>query len=179
MKDTRKIYIAPLNFRDVELFDSLSSELTITFGFSYVFLPLDADLSFAFNPERNQYHSSKIIQRFGSEMPADGVRILIVVNEDLYVPELNFVFGEAEIGGPAAIISVTRLRPEFYKMKPDRTLYIERAIKEAVHELGHTFGLSHCPNSSCVMYFSNSLMDTDYKLSDFCSECIRMLRKSL
>lgn len=103
------------------------------------------------------------------------MRILLVVDQDLFVPDLNFVFGEAEIGGPAAIISLTRLRPEFYRLKPDRNVFRERTAKEAVHELGHTFGLVHCRNSSCVMFFSNSLLDTDRKKNDFCSACRRKL----
>ena len=175
MKDLEKIYISPVNFRDDELFESLSSELSKRFGFPCRMLPLEENLSFALDPERGQYHSSKISRRLSAKIPKDALRILIVVNVDLYVPRLRFVFGEAQIGGPSAIISVTRLRQEFYGMKPDRGLFRERTVKEAVHELGHTFGLSHCRNSSCVMFFSNSLPDTDRKKSDFCPECRRRL----
>lgn len=166
-----------MNLTDNELFESLSTELSRKFRFHCEIFPLEVDLTFAFNTRRNQYSSSKIIQRLSPEMPEDGLRILIIVDVDFYVPELRFVFGEAELGGPAAIISLARLRPEFYRMKPDRDLYRERTVKEAVHELGHTFGLTHCGKSSCVMVFSKSLLDTDRKMSTFCQECGRKLHE--
>jgi archaemetzincin len=96
-------------------------------------------------------------------------KILGIVDYDLYVPELNFVFGEAS--RTAAVISLTRLRQSFYKFSEDQELFRRRVLTEAVHELGHTFGLGHCGNPRCVMFFSNSLMDTDRKGSEFCQKC--------
>jgi archaemetzincin len=90
-------------------------------------------------------------------------KILGVVDIDLYAPGLNFVFGEADMNSGVAIISLCRLRPEHYGLPPDESLFLERVIKEAIHELGHTYGLGHCHNSRCVVYFSNSLPDTDRK----------------
>jgi len=92
-----------------------------------------------------------------------------IVNHDLYVPELNFVFGEAS--WKAAAISLTRLRQEFYHLPENRSLFHQRILTEAVHELGHTYGLGHCENPRCVMFFSNSLMDTDRKGPAFCARC--------
>ncbi|MGB9842483.1 MAG: matrixin family metalloprotease, partial [Candidatus Bathyarchaeales archaeon] len=79
--------------------------------------------------------------------------------------------GEALCPGKAAIISLWRLKPEFYGDTPDMTLFSARVLKEAVHELGHTLGLRHCSRGSCVMYFSNSIIDTDRKQSLFCDQC--------
>ncbi|MFQ5892664.1 MAG: hypothetical protein ACE5HW_07710, partial [Candidatus Methanofastidiosia archaeon] len=50
-------------------------------------------------------------------------------------------------------------------------VFLERVLKEAIHELGHTFGLRQCKNSRCVMFFSNSLWDTDYKSKEYCEIC--------
>jgi len=92
-----------------------------------------------------------------------------IIDDDLYVPKLNFVFGEA--GQRVAIISLTRLRNEFYNLPKDQTLFRKRVLTEGVHELGHTYGLVHCRNPHCVMFFSNSLIDTDVKGPDFCRKC--------
>jgi archaemetzincin len=93
------------------------------------------------------------------------------VNVDIFVPELNFVFGEAECPGKATLISLWRLRPEFHGKAPNMDLFLERITKEAVHELGHALGLRHCANPFCVMYFSNSIFETDRKQSLFCTKC--------
>jgi len=97
--------------------------------------------------------------------------VLGVTTRDLYVPGLNFVFGEAHCPGKIAAISLFRLNPKFYGQSADNQLFYERAVKEAVHEVGHMLGLLHCRNSSCVMFFSNSILDTDRKKSTFCEKC--------
>jgi len=125
---------------------------------------------YAYNKKRNQYLSTAIlITLIEQKEYAPYEKILGVVDHDLYVPELNFVFGEAS--QKAAVISLTRLRQEFYHLPEDRNLFHRRALTEAVHELGHTYGLPHCTNPRCVMFFSNSLMDTDRKGSEFCPDC--------
>lgn len=88
---------------------------------------------------------------------------------------MNFVFGEAGLSGSFSVISITRLSQKFYGLPEDDGIFFDRVIKEAVHELGHTYGLRHCSDSSCVMFFSNSLSDTDRKGSSFCMSCSKML----
>ncbi|ODS32583.1 MAG: peptidase [Candidatus Scalindua rubra] len=104
-------------------------------------------------------------------------RILGIVDIDLYVPELTFVFGEADIAKKVAVISLTRLRQEFDDLPENLTLFRNRIITEAVHELGHTYGLRHCTNNNCVMFFSNTLSDTDQKGAVLCSNCKKILEK--
>jgi len=131
-----------------------------------------SDLTQAYNAERKQYHSSKLLTSLNeSERPKTDERVVGVTDVDLYVPRLNFVFGEADVISGTAIISLCRLREEYYGLAPDEALFIERATKEIVHELGHTFGLRHCPKNKCVMHFSNSLADTDLKEAHFCDKC--------
>jgi archaemetzincin len=127
----------------------------------------------AFNNARKQYRSDIILSRVHSYAEKDKAldHVLGTVNVDIFVPELNFVFGEAECPGKATLISLWRLRPEFYGKAPNMELFLDRITKEAVHELGHSLGLRHCSNPFCVMYFSNSIFETDRKQSLFCNKC--------
>lgn len=126
----------------------------------------------SFNFFRQQYDSSIILDYLQKlfSFPIQ-TKVLGVTSVDLYVPELNFVFGEAILNGNVAVISLKRLFPEFYGLSPNYDLFISRAVKEAVHELGHSFGLGHCKSKKCVMHFSNSILDTDIKEKYFCASC--------
>ena len=130
----------------------------------------------SWNQPRGQHLASKLLARLPSS-PQLGDRVLGVADVDIFAPGLNFVFGEADIIERRALISLQRLRQEFYSLPQDKKLFRERSLKEAVHELGHTYGLSHCLNSTCVMYFSNSLRDTDVKGWDFCPDCQEKSKK--
>jgi archaemetzincin len=132
----------------------------------------------AYDATRKQYRSSlllALIREYGRKTEAD--KILGVTNADLYAPMLNFVFGEAESPGKVAVVSMHRLKPEFYGDPSNRALFLERAAKESIHETGHTFGLPHCPESSCVMSFSNTIAAVDTKKRQFCSNCSLRLSK--
>jgi archaemetzincin len=131
----------------------------------------------AYDPRRRQYRAEAFLPVLGNYRPGRDGLVLGVAGVDLFVPELNFVFGLAEPRQRCAIISLARLHPEFYGQPANPQLLRERALKEAIHELGHLLGLGHCPNPACVMFFSNSLADTDRKGPGFCPRCRSLLEK--
>jgi len=125
----------------------------------------------SFEARRNQYYSTRILKEMLGDVPRDAFKLLGVTDKDLCIPILTYVFGEAQVGGTAAVVSLARLRQEHYGLMPDRPLLLERLRKECLHELGHTFGLVHCPSKDCVMYLSNTVVDVDIRGRDFCMAC--------
>lgn len=119
----------------------------------------------AFSPHRNQYDSSMLLKDLAA-IAHKTDKVILILDVDLFAPGLNFVFGQAECPGGCAVVSTYRL-----KDKRNPSAFLTRLTKEVVHELGHTFGLSHCRLPVCVMFFSNSLRDTDSKSDHFCADC--------
>ncbi|MBT9175335.1 MAG: hypothetical protein DDT22_01010 [candidate division WS2 bacterium] len=170
----KEINIIPLGKVDQKTLDYLKVELEKKFGLEVEVASAQENPDYAYNPQRRQYHSTTILEKMKANKSTEEI-ILGIVDLDLYVPNLNFVFGEAWPLMRAAVISLTRLRAEYYSLPKNEKLFRERMVKEAVHELGHIFGLNHCRDSKCVMYFSNSLLDTDKKSSSLCSNCLNIL----
>ncbi|MBE9520956.1 MAG: archaemetzincin family Zn-dependent metalloprotease [Proteobacteria bacterium] len=128
-----------------------------------------------YSSDRKQYHSTEILRQLLPFAKGNEHHIIGIMDEDLYIPILTFVFGEAQLGGRCALMSGHRLHQEFYGLPQDESLYLHRCEKEAVHELGHTLGLKHCSNFECVMRYSNSVADIDIKRNVFCPSCSDVL----
>lgn len=119
----------------------------------------------AFNSFRDQYKAERILDQLRDR----GV-IVAITDKDIYAGDLNYVFGETEYRGPG-VVSIKRLKPEFYDGKSDSGLLMERLVKEVVHEVGHCFGLKHCEDPECAMKYSNSIKAVDRKERGYCDEC--------
>ena len=129
-----------------------------------------------YDASRGQYNSTRLLQLLlDDSQPCEGA-VLGVTGVDLFVPVLTFVYGEAQLGGRAAVVSLHRLRPEAYGLPPDPGLLAERLLKEAVHELGHVQGLIHCPDPTCVMRPSTYVEQIDGKGAEFCDACQELVR---
>lgn len=131
----------------------------------------------SFDPSRNQYSSTTILRWVLQQIPADASKVVAVTDADLFIPVLTFVFGEAQLGGKAAVVSTARLRVDLNNLPCPPQRFRSRIVKECVHELGHTFGLIHCGLSRCVMSRSNSVPEVDTKLGNFCRDCRAMLNR--
>jgi archaemetzincin len=122
----------------------------------------------AFDPRRKQHASKAILSWLLEQGPPDG-KVLGVTDRDLFIPILTYVFGEAQLGGRAAVVSIARLVEDVELVGAQ--VLVERLAKEAVHEIGHTFGLVHCDARGCVMGRSPAVREVDVKSAELCAEC--------
>ncbi len=135
------------------------------------------DAEIAFDASRGQYNSRILLAELLRAAPPEATRVLGVTAVDIFIPVLTYVFGEAQLGNRAAVVSTHRLSNELYGLPPNPDLFFERLCKEAIHELGHTYSLVHCHNNRCVMTSSTYVENIDLKSDRFCGECLRMIRK--
>jgi archaemetzincin len=159
--------------------DDLTSEVASIFGLPVAWHRVPLDLNHAFDRSRGQYNSGAVLGEFLAAHPPDGNKHILIVDVDIFIPVLTFIFGEAQLGGGAAIVSTHRLKNEFYGLEKNDGMLIERLVKEIVHEFGHTFGLYHCHQFECVMRSSTYLEEIDVKDEFLCKECADKFRNSL
>jgi archaemetzincin len=122
----------------------------------------------AFDPTRRQHSSTKILHWLVERRPEHAHKLLAVTDVDLFIPILTFVYGEAQLGGLAALVSMARLAMDGAR---NQGLLATRLAKECVHELGHAFGLIHCADQTCVMSRSVTILHVDAKRLSLCDSC--------
>jgi archaemetzincin len=171
------ICILPIGDIDQNLLDELSRSIEAIFKRRTRILERREKPHFAFDAKRKQYLSIPVLGRVLQCADEGAEKIVGITDVDICVPVLQFVFGQAQLSGKAALVSIARLQQQFYGLPEDRGLLADRAKKETVHELGHTYGLVHCRNSLCVMHYSNSLREVDSRPLEFCDGCLDLLRE--
>jgi archaemetzincin len=140
-------------------------------------MPLLQDVDFALDHDRQQHYSTIILERIASLAPATAIKILAITKVDLFIPILTHVYGEAQLGGKACIVSTHRLN-EGLGTRVSEILY-QRVVKEAIHELGHTFNLRHCRDHNCNMHYCRSVIDVDRKSDQLCRYCLVLLNDAM
>ena len=156
------------------LLDRLSLTLERTLGSSVRQREPWFDPEASFDESRGQYSSTTLLRLLLDEPSNPSVFVLGVAGVDLFVPILTYVFGEAQLGGRAAVVSIHRLRSDVYGLPRDDALLFRRLAKESVHEIGHCLGLIHCPDQACVMHPSTYVEEIDFKPETFCESCLEL-----
>jgi archaemetzincin len=170
------IYLVPIHLHSPGCLEELKRCVERAFGIRTKCSTFKIDLPGTFDPLRKQYNSSLILRQLIAAPPADAYKILGITAVDLFIPILTYVFGEAQLDGIGAVVSLHRLNSQLYGLPEDRNLLHDRLLKEAVHELGHTFGLLHCFQPGCVLNASTYVEDIDQKSRELCSSCQEAIR---
>lgn len=124
-----------------------------------------------FDQKRKQHSAPLVLHRIINFGDRTADKLLAITTHDLFIPMLSFVYGQAQLGGRAAVVSTARLRQQFYGLPANEVLLQARARKEAVHETGHLYGLVHCPNTQCAMSLSTNVRQIDLKHDSLCAAC--------
>jgi archaemetzincin len=169
-KSAHKIIVSPIGDVAPDLLDPIREEIKRIYGYPTEVLSLLDDIEFAFHPNRIQYHSTPILQQLADKAPADAIKVLALVDVDLFIPILTHVYGEAQLGGKACIVSTIRLN-EGHSYLSTQEPFLSRIVKEAIHELGHTFQLRHCREHTCLMHYCRNESDVDRKSDQLCRYC--------
>jgi archaemetzincin len=165
------IFVVPLKTNADFWHEALASGILKIFGIPIEIIQLNIDIEKRYDPFRRQYNSSNILMDILKSRPAGTLKVLGVVEVDLFIPILTFVFGEAQLEGVGAIVSTHRLNNKFYGLPDNSALLTQRLVKESIHELGHTFGLLHCGFPDCVMNSSTYVENIDQKSQELCTHC--------
>jgi archaemetzincin len=155
---------------DQELLESVRAHAEDTFALPVRSVRLWERPSDTFDARRNQHLSTRILRWLNAVRPGDAHKILGITDADLFIPILTFVYGEAQLDGPAAVVSTARLSSGV-PVPNARAVLRSRLIKECIHELGHALGLIHCARSHCVMSRSVNLAHVDAKDDELCHDC--------
>ncbi len=174
----KTITISPIGILDEILIKGIRLEINRVFGFGTEIEILLDNIDFAFDTTRNQYHSTAVLEKLADLASPKAVKILAITEVDLFIPILTHVYGEAQLGGKACIISTKRLSDESPSLANPGGVF-GRAKKEAIHELGHTFGLRHCRDHACIMHYCRSIKDVDRKTDQLCRYCSVLLDDEL
>ena len=188
------IYLVAVGAVERELQEAVRERLWGTFGVTVTPLPALPEPSYALDPRRNQYSSVAVMheliklcpeQMAGAPGGGDGqtahgeARVLGLTERDLFIPMLSFIYGQAQLNGCVGIVSLARLRQEFYGQPPNQRLLLVRLLKEATHEIGHTFGLVHCLDRSCPMSLATNIRQLDSKGIEWCAHCAERVKRAV
>ena len=175
----RYIYLTCTDGIEDDILTAIAMWLWHSFGFEVRRLQPAGDPQYAFELKRQQYNASLILTEMLQQCRQTTQKLLVVTDKDLFIPMLSFVYGLAQLGGKVALVSLARLSQTFYGFPENRPLMMARAVKECLHEVGHTFGLVHCSDRTCPMALSTNIGQLDSKGDTLCSDCMITLKEML
>ncbi len=178
IKPQKICLISPIGEFDDKFAEKIARCVSDTFKLESRIQSLLNSIDFAFDKKRNQYHSTAILDKLVLRHESEFDKVMALTSADLFIPILTHVYGEAQLGGKSCIVSTARLN-EGLDPRMDKERFLGRVIKEALHELGHTFRLVHCKDPHCIMHYCRSIKDVDKKTNEMCRYCNVLLQDQL
>ena len=166
-----RLLLLPFYFPSSQLVDELRDFLPRVYKLQVQLVSPWFDPQDCFNSQRGQYDALCLLRKLIAGRPPSAQRVLAITGVDLFISVLTYVFGEAQLDGPTGIVSTRRLNPQAYGLPKDPQRFRQRLLTEAVHELGHTFGLAHCKTAGCAMHGATYVEEIDLKKPQLCASC--------
>lgn len=174
--EKQSIILISFDHFEKDVTDDIVKAIIHEFQHPVVFKEYDFEISKFYSPGRRQYDANSILKEVSNKILPDAFKKIGLFRVDLFIPILTYIFGQAILNGNTGIVSIHRLRNELYGLKYNKTLENERLKKVVIHEIGHMFGLIHCPNPICVMRSSTYVEDLDQKSENLCHKCKTQIR---
>jgi archaemetzincin len=169
--DQQNITLISFGYFRKDIPEQIAEDINREFHFPVNIKEGHLDLSEYYDSSRRQYNGNTLLKLVDTNFSSDSFKTIGLFSVDLFIPILTYIFGQAMLNGSTGIASLYRLSNERYGMPADETLLLDRFRKEVIHELGHSFGLVHCPNPTCVMRSSTYVEDIDQKSPNLCVNC--------
>ncbi|MFO7913123.1 MAG: archaemetzincin family Zn-dependent metalloprotease [Desulfotignum sp.] len=177
MKPSGLILVSPVGDITDDISVAVADKVAKVFKTEVRIVSLLPDIAFAYDVDRNQYWSTRVLEELEKNAPEHCLKVVAITKNDLFIPILTHVYGEAQLGGKAAVVSISRLNTGLDAL--GTAGFMDRIVKEAIHELGHTFDLRHCEDPMCIMHYCRKIADVDQKLNRFCRYCSIYLSDSI
>jgi archaemetzincin len=169
------IAVVPLDYDQPEMMESIVSAINSCYNAQVSVLPVQKLPPEAFYRPRQRYRADKLLDYLGNNVEEKYQKVLGITGRDISATKGDIydwgIFGLGSLGGRACVVSTFRLQG-----KAGRKLLEQRIAKVVNHELGHTFGLDHCPNFGCLMEDAEGTIKTvDRESGSFCEQCRKKL----
>lgn len=159
-----------------DIFERLVPCLEERFLFKFIVevsLPLPPS---AYNASKKQYFAQTLLKKIKIS-PTSKLQFAVGITQaDLYGTDINFMFGVTNSCERISIVSLHRLRPEFYGHPSNSQLLFDRLLKEVTQHLVRCIGGKNCFIRSCVMHATKNVYEIDSKSSLFCYDCERKIK---
>jgi archaemetzincin len=123
---------------------------------------------------RQRFKADSLLPFLLARKPQNARVIAGITDKDISIKKgTNPDYGVMGLGlqpGDACVISIFRLQ----KGSPSSSLLFQRLLKTVLHEIGHNFGLPHCPNRHCIMADAEGGLNQDNE-TGLCEACKKKL----